>query len=53
MNVLQTMKKILQPSDIIEKGYRPKGKVDTTKPPKGGSGIPPKSDTATQKSKQK
>lgn len=35
------LSKIMEPV-IIEKGYRPIGKVNTSKPPQGGSGVPQK-----------
>ncbi len=28
--------------NIVEKGYRPIGEVDISRPPQGGSGMPPK-----------
>ena len=38
----------IQPANVIEKGYRPIGRLDTSNPPQGRSAVPSKPATSAQ-----
>jgi hypothetical protein len=38
----------IQPANVIEKGYRPIGRLDTSKPPQGRRAVPSKPATSAQ-----